>query len=234
MYPAAIPLRDDLTTAHAASWAQIGQPGDFWTGAERVDMVASAREALSCPLCATRKTALSPFAVAAEKQAGHDTQSRLPPVIIDMIHRIRTDSGRLTREWFDSVIASGITPQQYVEVVGVVNTSVIIDTLHQSLGLDVPDLPTAESGAPRGQDNPDAVDRGAWVPVMDAEEDLAATGLPNAPNIARAMGLVPGSVALFFQTFRPHYALSDIPLEISQAQAEFVASRVSAINECFY
>ena len=61
-----------------------------------------------------------------------------------------------------------------------------------------------------------------------------AFGLPRAPNIGRAMGLVPSAVALFFLTFRPHYALRDVPLAISQAQAEFIASRVSALNECFY
>jgi len=33
---------------------------------------------------------------------------------------------------------------------------------------------------------------------------------------------------------RSHYSLSDIPLDISQAQAEFIAARVSALNECFY
>ncbi len=63
---------------------------------------------------------------------------------------------------------------------------------------------------------------------------MADTGLPRVPNIARSMGLVPSAVDLFFGTFRPHYSLKDIPLSISQAQAEFVASRTSAINECFY
>jgi hypothetical protein len=63
---------------------------------------------------------------------------------------------------------------------------------------------------------------------------MADTGLPAVPNIFRAMGLVPDAVALFFSTFRPHYALKDIELSISQAQAELVASRVSAWNECFY
>ena len=72
------------------------------------------------------------------------------------------------------------------------------------------------------------------VPVLDAPQDLAHHGLPNVPNIARSMGLVPSAVELFFTTFRPHYSLSYIHMTISQAQAEFVAARVSSINECFY
>ena len=106
--------------------------------------------------------------------------------------------------------------------------------LHEALGLDPPDLPRIQAGEPSGRINEDAVDGGAWVPILAAPTDMADTGLPRVPNIARSMGLVPDAVELFFTTFRPHYALKDIPLSISQGQAEFVASRVSALNQCFY
>jgi hypothetical protein len=162
------------------------------------------------------------------------TSDSLPEAVIDVIHRLSTDPGRLTRAWFDEIIATGVERETYVEVVSVVTTTVIIDTLHRSLGLNVPQLPQPIAGDPSGEKNAHAVDAGAWVPVMDAEQDLAETGLPTVPNIARAMGLVPSAVALFFRTFRPHYQLKDIKLTISQAQAEFVASRVSSLNECFY
>ena len=72
------------------------------------------------------------------------------------------------------------------------------------------------------------------VVSLAASQELTDTGMPAVPNIARSLGLVPGAVALFFGTFRPHYALQDIPLAISQAQAEFIAARVSALNQCFY
>ena len=113
-------------------------------------------------------------------------------------------------------------------------TSVIIDTLHQAMDIALPKVPKPSAGEPRGQFNSDAVDVGAWVPVTDAPADLADHGLPNVPNIARSMGLVPSAVELFFTAFRPHYSLSNINLSISQTQAEFVAARVSSINECYY
>jgi len=91
---------------------------------------------------------------------------------------------------------------------------------------------------PPGERNALAVDAGAWVLIGDGggsdTAQTSATGLPAVPNIVRAMGLVPAAVDLFFGAFRPHYALQTIPLAISQAQAEFVASRVSALNQCFY
>ena len=131
-------------------------------------------------------------------------------------------------------MAADISEPAYIEMVSVLNSSVIIDTLHRSLGLSLPELPEARNGEISGVYNTAAVDAGAWVPIMAAGEDLFDTGMPNVPNIFRSMGLVPSAVQLFFRTFRPHYSLADISLSISQAQAEFVATRVSALNECFY
>jgi hypothetical protein len=219
-----------LIEAHETAWDLISNPGAFWTGAQRVAIVREARASLACPLCAERKDALSPNMVSGDHKAVTD----LPAVLIDFIHRSRTDPGRLTKANFDSVIELGISAQKYVEAVSVINSSVIVDTMHQSVDLDVPDLPQPQPGEPTGEFNRDAVDDGAWVLMSAAVEGSSQVGMPNAPNIARAMGLVPSAVVLFFITFRPHYSLFDLPLSISQAQAEFIASRVSALNQCFY
>ena len=209
----------------------IGGPGASWRGAERVSMVAEARAALDCPLCAERRAALSPNAVGGD----HTAVTALPGIIVDMIHRIRTDSGRVTKAMFDGVTGAGFSREAYVEVVGVVNTSVIIDTMHQSLGLEVPALPASVDGEPTGRFDTTTVDEGAWVPMTKVSgKEATSSGLPQIPNIVRSMGLVPSSVLLFFTAFRPHYALENIPMSISQPQAEFVASRVSALNQCFY
>ena len=228
MYPGPL-LSQSLKEAHQQALQTITEPGPSWTGDERVAMVAEARSSLDCGLCQRRKSALTPAA----HTGNHDGPAILEPVVVDAIHRIRTDPARLTRNLFDSV-TEHISPAAWVEMVSVVNTSVIIDTLHDSLGLALPELPAAEPGDPTGDPPGDTVEAGAWVPIMAAPEDMADTGLPGVPNIFRAMGLVPQAVNLFFGAFRPHYALKDIDLSISQAQAEFVASRVSAMNECFY
>ncbi len=229
MYPDRITLSTTLKHAHAQSWQTIAGPGDFFTGVERIAMVRAAREAVTCPLCSDRKAALSPNAV----QGAHDNSTDLDAPIVDMIHRLRSDPGRLTKSWFEG-LTSNLSKQQYVEVVAVVASAVIIDTLHNALGLGLPKLPTPKPGRPTRNYNHSAIEAGAWVPILDAPTTMADTGLPQVPNIARALGLVPSALDLFFATFRPHYALKDIPLSISQGQAEFVAARVSAINECFY
>ena len=227
------PLRKHLVEAHERVWDNIAEPGPFWTGAERTSMVAESRTAASCHLCEARRQELSPYAI----DGAHNSETDLDDVIIDMIHRIRSDPGRITRNMFDQVMNAGISPEHYVEVVSVVNSSVIIDTLHAALGLPLAALPSPKPGMPTGQPPANVTDEGAWVPIaVGNERPGLINGLSNnrEPNIARSMGLVPSAVQLFFTAFRPHYALQNIPLDLQQSQAEFIASRVSALNQCFY
>ena len=74
MYPDELPLRENLRTAHANSWRAIAEPGAFWTGSQRVAMVAEARQALGCRLCARRQAALSPFAESGDHDSVTDLQ----------------------------------------------------------------------------------------------------------------------------------------------------------------
>ena len=230
MYDTSYPVRANLREAHEQAWQLIAQPGAFWSGAQRVQIVQEARAALRCSLCERRQEALSPNAV----QGAHDTASALPAALVEVIHRLRSDPARMTRSVFDEALAAGLSAEQYVETVSVVCTSVVIDTFHIALGLEAPATLEPQAGAPTGQEPPPVVDGGAWVPLTAVDVQDGTFGLPRAPNIGRSMGSVPSAVALFFLAFRPHYALRDIPLAISQAQAEFIASRVSALNECFY
>jgi hypothetical protein len=229
MYPDDLPLSEALRNTHQKTLAKIVSPGPHWSGSERRAMAESARAAEHCGLCKTRKTALSPLGV----EGHHDGATTLAPTLLDAIHRIRTDPGRLTKRWFEAVAAE-IGEGPYVEMLSVVNSLVIVDTLHRCLGQSPPALPDPVAGGPTGEPAGDVVEAGAWVPIARAPRDMADTGLPVVPNIVRAMGLVPKAVELFFGTFRPHYALKDVKLSLSQAQAEYVASRVSAMNECFY
>ncbi|MFT7654403.1 MAG: hypothetical protein ACI9ON_000079 [Limisphaerales bacterium] len=226
-------LSETLRTHHAEALQAIASPGDFFTGAERNEMVRVAREALDCQLCAQRRSSLSPYASPSATEGAHDGPGELDEAVVELIHRLRTDPGRITRAWFDA-ITQKISKQAYVEVVSVVASSVIVDTLHNAMGLGVPQLSPSRLGQPNKQYNEQAVEDGAWVPLLAVTPGPTETDQPQTWNITRALGLVPNALGLFFNTFRPHYALQDIALSLSQSQAEFIAARVSAINECFY
>lgn len=226
----ALPLSTKIRSAHNEGWQVISESGAFWTGRERVAMVIEARAAQECTLCRERLSALSPYAI----QGRHDSVTDLPTGLIELIHRLITDPQRITKRLFDETIDSGISAAEYVEAISVVCSSVIVDSTHKALDIDCPHLPDGSTEPPRKQQAEETVDAGAWVRLPPADGSMTPLGIPRVANIVRSMGLVPAAVDLFFRVFRAHYLLLDIPLKIQRAQAEFIAARVSALNECFY
>jgi hypothetical protein len=236
-----IAIRDDLTAAHDRAWARLARAGTWWTAAERVAIAAETRHAMACALCARRKGALSPYTI----DGTHDTLGKLPAPVIEVIHRVRTDPGRLTRTWHERTLQAGLSQEHYVETVGVVVTVVAVDTFARGIGVPLRPLPQPQPGAPK-QLRPKARVAAAWVPwlepedLSEAEAGIYPVGRPPA-NIHRAMSLVPDEVRGFFDLVEHQYlgglAMRDFAREyraISHAQIELIAGRVSAINGCEY
>ena len=217
----ALPVADSVAAAHDETRRAFARPGAWWDGADRLRIVLETRNAPDCHLCAEKADALTPSAV----QGEHANGGALPPIAVEAIHGIRNDSGRLTRRWFDELIDMGLQPEAYVELVGIAASSVIVDTFAQGLGGPLPELPEPEPGVPTFERSDDIVDDGAWLPIK--REGRA--------NILRSLGLVPSALELFFDTFQPSYYMRpDAAFSISRPQVELVASRVSAVNGCFY
>lgn len=241
---AAVAVRGDLRDAHRAVLDALRRPGAWFTGAERIAIAAESRLAPRCALCRARKQSLSPEHARGEHErtrAGAD----LSASVIEVAHRVRTDSGRLTRSWFERAIASGIAEGPYVEVVGIATLLAGIDYFCRALGAPPLPLPEPLPGAPSRREPAGLRSGIAWVPLL-APEDASGPeadlydAAPMIPNIARALSSVPDHVRLLQRATRSHYvALSDLgdPMKgraIDRVQIELVAARVSAINECFY
>lgn len=236
-----IPIRADLVEAHQRAWRRLAAPGEWWSGATRVAIAEETRAAMDCAFCQKRKAALSPYAI----QGDHDAATDLPPILVDVIHRVRTDASRLTRQFYDEAIAGGLSDAEYVETIGVMANVITIDSFCDAIGLPRHALPTPVPGEPRRQRPVGAKDGLAWMPTL-APEDVteAETGLYDglaAVNIHRALSLVPAEVVGFFDLDTVHYlpdsVLRDFGTEyrdLSHAQIEFLAARVSAINQCVY
>jgi hypothetical protein len=238
---ARVPIRDDLRAAQQFVWEHIGSPGTWWTGEQRVAIAAEARHAAHCDLCGRRKAALSPHAFAGV----HDTRAALPPNVVDVIHRVRTDPGRLSRKWFDGVIAGGLGVPQYVEVVAVVALLSGLDFFARALGLAPFPLPQPVPGEP-SRHLPSAAKPGtAWVPMIAPQDAAGAEAelygdIPIVPHIMQALSVVPDEARALRRSSEAHY----VPLVhlgnptvgrcLDRMQIELVAARVSALNECFY
>src|SRR5260370_33827456 len=76
-------------------------------------------------LCRRRKEAVSPAAI----EGTHDSLGELSEVVVEVVHRVRTDPGRLSERWYRGVIAGGLSEEQYVETVSVIAHVVAIDTM---------------------------------------------------------------------------------------------------------
>ena len=234
-------MRDDLRRAHQAILEHVASPGTWLTGAERVAVAQVSRAAPGCALCRERKAALSPYAVGGE----HDAAPGLDPLVVEVAHRVRTDSGRLSRAWFEALRDAGLDDARYVEVVGVVTMVAGLDYCARALGLDPFPLPRPRPGEPSRRRPASAKPAGAWLPTIAPEEadgpeaDLYG-GVAFVPNIMRALSLVPDQVRMLIMESDSHYVpigrLTDPTARraLDRAGMELVAARVSALNECFY
>ena len=239
-----VAVRADLRDSHRAVLDALRRPGNWFTGAERIAIAAESRHAPGCALCVARKSALSPEQPRGEHERT-PAGSGLPAAVVEVAHRVRTDSGRLTRAWFERTLASGLAEGPYVEAVGVVTLLAGLDYFCRALGVPLLPLPAPLPGEPSHQ-RPAGLRSGiAWVALLAPEDatgpeaDLYETA-PLIPNIARALSSVPDHVRLLQRATRSHYLpLADLgnPMKgraIDRMQIELVAARVSAINECFY
>lgn len=238
---AEIPVREDFAESHSRFWARLAAPGAWWTGAERVAIAAEARHAWQCTLCRERRAALTPSAVTGE----HDHLNALPEPAVDVIHRVMTDPGRLSRQWFNSVMEAGLTEEQYVEIIGTLVALISIDRFCVGIGVPLHDLPQPQDGAP-SQYRPEGLIEGdAWVPMLAADHDTGPEHdlfeLRPTGNVIRAMSLVPDEVRTLNDLGAVHYLRNSQVRDpsasagtLNRMQMELVAARVAAARQCFY
>ena len=237
---APVPVREEIRAAHRREWEKLARAGCWWSGRERVAIAAAVRGAASCSLCAERRGVVSPLAL----QGRHDHDGVLADVAVEMVHQVTADPGRLSRAWFDKVAADGLAPERYVEALGVIVVVVNIDGFCRGLGVPPPPLPEPVPGEPSRYRPAAAVPGVGFVPMIPAghargaEADLYHG--PRAPNVLRAMSLVPEAVRSLHALSAVHYlTIREVPdprarRTLDRAQMELLAGRVSALSECFY
>ncbi len=137
-------IRGDLKDAHKEAWARIAAPGTWLTGEARVAVAAEIRQARECTFCTEIKNALSPNAV----QGTHTSTGTLSAAEVELIHRVTSDSGRLSEPWSRSVLDMGLSAGEFVEIVGIIAMVMVLDTCTFGLGLPDTDLPQPQAGEP--------------------------------------------------------------------------------------
>ncbi len=215
-----------MRQARLAARSGLGAAGDWLTGAERIEVWQHVRDAESNELDRARLAALSPTAVEGRHEAGQ----LLDATDVEVVHRVASDPGRLTRRWADEAIDE-LGEERYTELVAVVAVARVLDRFDDAIGDPRSPLPTPVAGEP-SRVRPDGVgDVGAWV-----SQSLA----PALANVARTFSLVPTTNRLWRGLVDSHYSRGPQFLEwvwhraLSRPQVELVAARTTSLNECFY
>jgi hypothetical protein len=208
-------------------------------------MAAEVRSARTCALCAERKAAVTPAAVT----GSHSATIELPAAVVDALHRIATDPGRLTRAWLDRVLGSGVSDVAFAEAVGVMATVITMDTFARGIGSDPPPMNPPVNGEPSRTRPSGAEIHSAWIPTVRPEQsegELAAYyarwggAALGVAHIGRAISLSPADQIGFFEIGDVLYVPVELLVDftwgraIERAQIELLAATVSASNECFY
>ena len=209
----------EVAESHRQVWNQLSHSGTWWTADEMLALAQTARSAFAQrhqpPWQRTLPAPSTP----------------LPKAAITAVERIATSPSTVDRSWVDSITAE-IGDGQYVELVAVTATIAMIDIFAAAAGVEVEPLPRpADNPGQPSQQRPDGLgDIGAHVEMLEPF---------GYANVARALSLVPSANQLFRTTSVPMYSAPgmgdlvwDTPLQ--RTQVELVASRVAALNECFY
>ena len=219
-------MMDAIDTAQRAAHDAVAGPGDHLTGAQRVGVWREARSARDHRLDAARRAALSPHAVTGT----HPATAELPAAAVEVVHRVASDPGRLTRTWAEEQIAV-LGEETYTELVGVTAIVTTIDVYRRAMGLPEAPLPAARTGEPARVRPDDVGDVGAWV---------SQTVGPTRANVSRTLSLVPETNAVWRGLVDSHYSRGPEflnltwPFALSRPQTELVATRTTMLNECFY
>jgi len=208
-----------------ARGALVG-PGDWLTGAQRRAAWIECRDARTNELDQARRAALSPAAV----DGAHAATDELSAEAVEVVHRVSSDPGRLTRAWADEMMAM-LGDATYTELVGIAATAAAVDAFDHAIGDGEQPIPPAVDGDPAKERPTDVGDVGAWVPqTLEAQNANVSRTLSLVPVSNRAWrGLVDGlySRGMEFGNLTWERALN-------RPQVELVAARTTAELECFY
>ena len=187
-------------------WGELTTSGPTLFSSERQAVIADARAAWS----------------------GAATPNPASGVRGESVHWLAVDAGGITGELVTDFESRGLDRHRYLETIGVVGRLANVDFYCRGLGAPVPELPGADDTAPTGVVDRSATRTNGWVP---------ASGPLSAPFVLDALPDEGASMrALHEQMYVDMTQIGNGRYfdDLSKPQIEYIAARVSFLNECFY
>ncbi len=229
------PVNEDVSEIHARQFEQLGSPGTWGTSALRIAIVNEARQA-----------GYEAGVMEKPDNPGATPDVKLSEVAHRVIRRLAVSPKEMDQVFYDQAIGEGLTDVEYVEILGLIARFTCFDVFARGIGVPLRPLPEAQAGSPSRARPETAKIENAWVATIPNPPDggeLAKElfGLWQ-PYIMRGLSLVP-------EEFKAHHELEEVQYMpaahfmefdyqhhdgLTRPQAEIVAARISALNECFY
>lgn len=232
--------RGGLAEASDSAACELSRSGSWLDGNQRAAIAGEARNAWDCRLCQDRKEALSPYMV----DGVHDQHGTLPSAWVEAIHRIVTDSGRITGAWYESIIGEDLCEDEFIELLSVTCITTSLDVLARACGSDPFKIAEPLPGVPPRERPGGARPGPGWASTVAPEEAGPELGdfYDLGPfYIRRALTLVPEEANRFWNLMNELYlpdpaaeGLGNVQRGLTRAQIEFLAARVSALLGCYY
>lgn len=203
---AVLPVSEEIRSGLRDEWRRLASAGTWLTGQERVAVATEARAA----------------------RGGADAGAGLAPAVAEVARTVARAPGAITAGWVRDVVARLPSVTAYVETVGVTARVSAVDTFVRGVGASEEPLPGPMSGEPSREPNPAARQRRAFVPTEGG--DGPPQMLSAVPAEARAQMRLHGALYLTEEEMRD----LDRVEALSRPQMEFVACRVSYLNDCVF
>ena len=186
----------------------LATPGSFFSGAERIAFAEHARVARGLT----------------------DAGPTLPPLVAAAVARVAVEAMTSRSTDVDAWVADGRELLSYVEMVSVVALICSIDSYRIGVGAPLDAFPKSVPGDPVPAIDERAVISNSWVPTVGvALAPTAMSALPAEGAIKR-----PLAATLYLTDEYVHKYDVEPGRELTRPQMEFVASRTSHLNECFF
>jgi hypothetical protein len=209
-------VREDLAEAHQGSLAHVAAPGARFSASRRVQIGEVARDAY----LADRPS--PPW----ERPYGDPA--------LDVAYRLARHCGTISEQWYEQVITEGMHPLEWVEIVGIVISTVSPIAFARAIGSPIPGFPHPLDGEPHGREADELAPATLnWVPVA-APADRTA-------SVVQALSALPDEWDNLWRLAAAQY-MSDAQMAdprwnrgtLSRPQMELLAGRISRVRECFF
>lgn len=232
----AYPVREDLEAVHEKQLAQFGAAGAWGSGSQRLAVVREARDA-----------GIDAGIYEAPDDLTPPGENDLPDAAKKVIQKLTVAPKDFLEDSYDEALAGGLSDTEFVEMVGIVARITAIDVFSRGIGVPLRRLPDAQRGKPNRRRPQAAIQEQAFPPTIPNPPD----GGPEAEElygkqpksyIVRGLSLVPDELRMHLEQEQVQYLPMGKILQpdyqhhdgLTRAQAEIVAGRVSALNECFF